>query len=259
MLGIFDSGFGGLTVLKDIHRRLPSLSTVYLGDNARAPYGTRPQDEIFAFTLEGVRALFGMGCPLVILACNTASTNALRRIQQEILPTEFPDRRVLGVIRPTVERIGAAERVGVFATPATVASGAYERELGGPVPQIDCPGLVDMIEQGRDRTQDADEMVAGFCEEMMALDPRLETALLGCTHYPLVEGLFKKHLPEDVRILGQGPIVADALADYLDRHPDISARIRTDGERTYLTTANSVDDSLASRFYGKPISFTPTS
>lgn len=258
MLGVFDSGFGGLTVLKDIHRRLPSLSTVYLGDNARAPYGTRSQDEIFAFTLEGVRTLFSMGCPLVILACNTASTNALRRIQQEILPIEFPDRCVLGVIRPTVETIGASERVGVFATPATVTSGAYERELGGPIPQVACPGLVDLIERGRDRSREADALVARFCVELLALDPALETALLGCTHYPLVEPLFQRHLP-GVRMISQGGIVADALADYLKRHPDMAARIETDGRREYLTTARSVDDDLASRFYGSRISFGPIS
>ena len=254
MLGVFDSGFGGLTVLREINRRLPSVSTIYLGDNARAPYGTRSPDEIFAFTLEGVRELFSRGCPLVILACNTASAVALRRIQQEILPKEFPDRRVLGVIRPTVEAIASMERVGVFATPATVASGAYPRELGRSVSQIPCPGLVELIESGRDGSEEADRLVGSFCRDMIALEPDLQAALLGCTHYPLVETLFRKHLP-DVRIVTQGSIVAEKLEAYLSRHPEIASQIKTDGGRTFLTTAREPHSELASRFYGSAVTF----
>ena len=254
MLGVFDSGFGGLTVLREINRHLPSVSTIYLGDNARAPYGTRDAEEIFAFTLEGVRELFSRGCPLVILACNTASAVALRRIQQEVLPSEFPDRRVLGVIRPTVEAIASMERVGVFATPATVASGAYPRELDRPVSQVPCPGLVELIESGKDGSAEADRLVESFCRNMLTLESELQAALLGCTHYPLVEPLFQKHLP-GVRIVTQGGIVAEKLADYLERHPDIAAGIKTDGGRTFLTTARMSRSDLASRFYGQPVEF----
>jgi glutamate racemase len=255
ILGVFDSGFGGLTVLREINRRLPSLSTVYLGDNARAPYGTRSPEEIFAFTLEGVRRLFAEGCPLVILACNTASAVALRRIQQQALPAEFPDRRVLGVIRPTVEAIAGQERVGVFATPATVASGAYPSELHRSLTQVACPGLVELIEAGQEASPEADTLVASFAENMACREPNLKSVLLGCTHYPLVEHLFRKHLPAKVGIVTQGGVAAEKLEDYLSRHPDISSRIKTDGRRTFLTTAREPRSDLASRFYGSDVAF----
>lgn len=264
MLGVFDSGFGGLTVLKPIHDRLPDLSTVYLGDNARAPYGTRSHEEIFTFALEGVRELFSRGCPLVILACNTASAQALRQIQQTVLPVEFPDRRVLGVIRPTAEEVASLSRsghAGVFATPATVRSEAYVHELTDVrkdlfVEQIACPGLVDVIEAGEERSVDADRLVAECCARLTEREPSVDTALLGCTHYPLVADLFRRHLPERVALVTQGAIVADKLSDYLGRHPDLDARIDRSGTRTYLTTKADVGLSrLASRFYGSDVRF----
>lgn len=261
MLGVFDSGFGGLTVLRAIHTRLPSISTIYLGDNARAPYGTRSHEEIFQFTLDGIRELFRRGCPLVIVACNTSSAQALRQIQQTILPAEFPDRRVLGVIRPTAEEIvsmSTTKHIGVFATPATVSSGAYLREIvGANVTQIACPGLVDLIESGRERSEEVERLVASLCDQMLAADPLIDAALLGCTHYPIVEGLFKKHLP-GLRVISQGTIVADKLAGYLERHPDIAARIDMSGARRYLTTKDDENlSSLASRFYGETVAFIP--
>jgi len=274
MLGVFDSGFGGLTVLRAIHERLPDVSTVYLGDNARAPYGTRSHEEIFQFTLDGVRELFRRGCPLVIVACNTSSAQALRQIQQTVLPVEFPDRRVLGVIRPTAEEIvsmSASKHIGVFATPATVSSGAYLREIvGATVTQVSCPGLVDLIETGREQSVEADDLVASYCHQMVAADPMIDTILLGCTHYPLVEELFGKHLGNDAlppltpgvggnlvrRVVSQGTIVADKLADYLDHHPDMAERIDQSGTRQYLTTKSDEGlSSLASRFYGKAVRF----
>ncbi len=261
MLGVFDSGFGGLTVLRAIHTRLPSISTIYLGDNARAPYGTRSHEEIFQFTLDGIRELFRRGCPLVIVACNTSSAQALRQIQQTILPAEFPDRRVLGVIRPTAEEIvsmSTTGHIGVFATPATVTSGAYVREIvGANVTQIACPGLVDLIESGRERSEEVDRLVASLCDQMLAADPLIDAALLGCTHYPIVEALFAKHLG-DRRVISQGTIVAEKLADYLDRHPDMAERIDQSGTRQYLTTKSDEDlSSLASRFYGETVAFIP--
>lgn len=265
MLGVFDSGFGGLTVLKPIHDRLPELSTIYLGDNARAPYGTRSHEEIFTFALEGVRELFRRGCPLVILACNTASAQALRQIQQTVIPAEFPDRRVLGVIRPTAEEIvagSASGHIGVFATPATVSSGAYAHELHHirpelAVSQTACPGrLTVLIEQGLGESAEAEAIVASCCAELMAADPLVDTVLLGCTHYPLVERLFREHLPPSVTIVTQGPIVEDKLVDYLARHPDLSARLDRSGARRYLTTKNdALVSELASRFYGNPLRF----
>lgn len=261
MLGVFDSGFGGLTVLRAIHERLPNVSTVYLGDNARAPYGTRSHEEIFQFTLEGIRELFRRGCPLVIVACNTSSAQALRQIQQTILPVEFPDRRVLGVIRPTAEEIvsmSTAKHIGVFATPATVASGAYLREIvGATVTQVACPGLVDLIESGRERSGEAEALVATFCAQMISTDPLIDAVLLGCTHYPLVEDLFIKHL-DGRRVISQGTIVAEKLAGYLGRHPEIAERLDATGSRQYLTTKSDEDlSSLASRFYGETLQFAP--
>ena len=267
MLGVFDSGFGGLTVLRAIHDRLPGVSTVYLGDNARAPYGTRSHEEVFDFALDGVRELFRRGCPLVILACNTASAQALRQIQRTILPSEFPDRRVLGVIRPTAEEIvsmTATGRIGVFATPATVASEAYVHEIRHvradlAVSQVACPGrLTALIEAGEDASAEADEIVASCCRQLIAADPLVDTALLGCTHYPIVETLFARHLG-DRRVISQGTIVANKLADYLARHPDMAARIDATGSRQYLTTKNGETLSpLASRFYGSAVTFETT-
>lgn len=261
MLGVFDSGFGGLTVLKPIHQRLPDLSTMYLGDNARAPYGVRSQDEIFQFTLDGVRFLFEQGCPLVILACNTASAQALRRIQQEVLPTEFPDRRVLGVVRPAAEDLAKhALRVGLFATPATVESAAYVHELFHLNPtvrvtQIACPGLTDLIEAGKQNSAETDQLVDGCVKRLLAADDQIQEVLLACTHYPLVESTFRTHLPKEIHVLSQGEIVAASLESYLIRHPEIDTFLQKTNKRTYFTTNGSDVSVLASMFYGKDVEF----
>ncbi|MCR4314682.1 MAG: glutamate racemase [Candidatus Uhrbacteria bacterium] len=261
MLGVFDSGFGGLTVLKPIHQRLPTLSTIYLGDNARAPYGVRSQEEIFQFTLEGVRFLFERGCPLVILACNTASAQALRRIQQDMLPLEYPDRRVLGVVRPAAEYLAKhATRVGLFATPATVESAAYVHELYDlnptiKVTQVACPGLTDLIEAGRQDSPATDTLVAGCVRQLLATDEHIQEVLLACTHYPLVESVFRAHLPQAVHVLSQGDIVAASLESYLARHPKLDEQLQKTGERKYFTTNGSDVSGLASMFYGQEIQF----
>ncbi len=249
--------------MRAIHSRLPDVSTVYLGDNARAPYGTRSHEEIFQFTLDGIRELFRRGCPLVIVACNTSSAQALRQIQRTILPVEFPDRRILGVIRPTAEEIvsmTATGHIGVFATPATVASEAYVHELRHvrgdlAVSQIACPGLVELIESGREQSREAGALAATFCAQLLALDPLVDTVLLGCTHYPLVETFFQKHLG-DRRVVSQGTIIANKLVDYLARHSDIAERVARTGSRQYLTTkSDETLSSLASRFYGETVRF----
>lgn len=261
MLGVFDSGFGGLTVLKPIHNRLPTLSTIYLGDNARAPYGVRSRDEIFQFTLEGVRFLFEQGCPLVILACNTASAQALRRIQQEVLPTEFPGHCVLGVVRPAAEYLAKhATRVGLFATPATVESAAYVHELYNlnptiKVTQVACPGLTDLIEAGKQDSQATDALVAGCVKQLLAADDHIQEVLLACTHYPLIETLFRAHLPETVHVLSQGEIVAASLESYLARHQELDEQLQKTVERKYFTTNGSDVSGLASMFYGSEIKF----
>lgn len=259
MLGVFDSGFGGLTVLRAIRARLPSLSTCYFGDNARAPYGTRSEDEIFAFTLEGVRFLFAQGCPLVILACNTASARALRRIQQEVLPKEFPDRRVLGVIRPTVEALASLPKpVGVFATPATVTSGAWTAEcahLGFSPTQVAGAGLVDLVERGEETSTEAERLVQTYAQALLAARPDVRTAVLGCTHYPLLFPLFRRALPADVGILSQGDLVAASLADYLRRHPNMGARVGSDGSPLFYTSGSAGHSPLATRFLGEDVTF----
>ncbi len=258
-LGVFDSGVGGLTVLRAVQARVPTLATHYLGDNARAPYGPRSQEEIFTFALQGVRRLFAAGCPLVILACNTASSGALRRIQQEVLPREFPDRRVLGVVRPGAETLAAATRSGtvaVFGTRATVASGAYGREVhalraGATVEEIACPTLAGAIERGEEGSWAAAEEIASACAKAQGAD----AALLACTHFAFVADAFRAQLP-GVTLLTQEATVADKLAAYLARHPELAGRIDQTGDRAYDTTADAgAVSALASRFLGAPVTF----
>jgi glutamate racemase len=262
MLGIFDTGFGGLSVLKPIHERLPELSTIYLGDNARAPYGERSREEIFRYTLEGVRYLFAQDCPLVILACNTASAEALKWIQREILPNEFPNRRVLGVIRPTAEHLNErySGDIGIFATPATVRSEAYINELNKfnhnqRVGQVACPGLTDLVESGDHTGPEADYLVKQYIDEMMEKNPRVEQILLACTHYPILYDLFRKRTPDWVKVLTQGYIVADKLKDYLMRHPGLSSRICREEKHLYYTTSEDNVSPLASMFYEDDVEF----
>lgn len=244
-IGVFDSGYGGLTVLEDLRRRLPQYDFLYLGDNARAPYGGRSFDLVYRFTLQAVNALFDAGAPLVILACNTASSKALRSIQQRDLPAIGPDRRVLGVIRPTAEAIGGVSRtgvVGLFGTEGTVASRSYDMELAKLHPGFRlysraCPLWVPIIENGEADSDGADWFVHKYVEQLLDSAPdNLDTIILGCTHYPLLYNKIRAAVPSHITLLRQGPLVADSLADYLIRHPEMERRLSRGGSCHYLTT-----------------------
>lgn len=245
-IGIFDSGYGGLTILDAIRRRLPDYSYLYLGDNARAPYGIRSFDEIYRFTLEAVKFLFDEGCRLIILACNTASAKALRSIQQRDLPKIDPSRRVLGVIRPTVEQIGrltADGRIGLFATPGTVASGSYDIEIGKLYPSFRlyshaCPSWVEIVEAGMADSIIADQAVKRDVDILFGIEPSIDTIILGCTHYPLLLDKVERHVKQRAKVVTQGQLVAESLADYLRRHPEIESQCRRDGATRFLTTGS---------------------
>ncbi|MDE7388143.1 MAG: glutamate racemase [Muribaculaceae bacterium] len=246
-IGVFDSGYGGLTILEGIRAALPQYDYLYLGDNARAPYGTRSFDVVYQFTLQAVRALFDRGCRLVILGCNTASAKALRSIQQRDLPTIDPSRRVLGVIRPTVEAIGAISRsghIGVFGTPGTIRSRSYDLEIAKLYPQfvttgMECPMWVPLVENRESSGPGADYFVRKYVDALLAADPLIDTLLLGCTHYPLLLPKIRSFVPESVSIVLQGRIVADSLVGYLRRHPEMEVQCSRGGTCRYLTTENS--------------------
>lgn len=262
-IGVFDSGFGGLTVLQALRRRLPEYRYIYLGDNARAPYGTRSFDLIYNFTLEAVNELFARGCPLVILACNTASAKALRTIQQHDLPlSSDPTRRVLGVIRPTAEHVGLVSRtrhIGIFATPGTVASGSYGMEIAKLYPDCTstahgCPMWVPLIENGHAATPGSDWFVNNDCRALMDSDPLIDTVILGCTHYPLLMDKIKAALPRGVTVVPQGDIVAHSLAQYLERHPEMERRLARGGTVQYITTENpAAFERLAAVILNQPV------
>lgn len=263
MIGFFDSGFGGLSVLRDVQRALPQYDYVYLGDNARAPYGTRSFDTVYRFTLQAVERLFDMGCPLVILACNTASAKALRTIQQRDLPRMAPERRVLGVIRPTAEAVGAISRtgvVGVLGTPGTVASGSYDIEItklhpGFRVVAEAAPMWVPIVEQGFAGSEGADWFVREAVDRLLARDSRIDTIVLGCTHYPLLYEQIRAAVPPEIAIVCQGSIVAGSLADYLRRHPEMDARLSRGATSRYYTTDDTASfERLGSIFLGHEIS-----
>lgn len=257
-IGVFDSGYGGLTILRDLRRTLPEYDYLYLGDNARAPYGSRSFDVIYRYTLEAVRELFARGCPLVILACNTASAKALRSIQQQDLPSmEDPTRRVLGVIRPTVEVLGgvsASRHIGVLGTPGTVASHSYLLETVKLFPDMvvteqACPLWAAIVESSEAGSDGADYFVRKRVDELMARDPEIDTIVLGCTHYPLLIEKIRKYVPAGTRILEQGHLVAESLRDYLRRHPEMERRLGKHGDVRYLTSENPENfDSLATLF-----------
>ena len=261
-IGVFDSGYGGLTVFREIAVRLPELEFLYLGDNARTPYGTRSFETVYHYTLEAVRWLFARGCRLVVLACNTASAKALRTIQQKDLPVLAPDRRVLGVIRPVTERIGALSRsghVGLFATTGTVRSESYPIEIRKFFPDLAvtseaCPLWVPLIENGELEGPGTEHFVRRHVERLLARDPRIDTIILGCTHYPLLADVIARFLPPGVRLVSQGPIVAEALQDYLGRHPEIDGVCRRGGRREFFTTDDPEDfNRKATVFYGASI------
>ena len=223
-IGVFDSGYGGLTILKEIRHRLPQYDYLYLGDNARNPYGSRSFELVYEFTLQAVKALFERGCHLVILACNTASAKALRSIQQNDLPGIDPSARVLGVIRPTIERlpeISLSGHVGVLATPGTVMSNSYALELQKLAPEMvitqqACPMWVPLVENNEFKSAGADYFIKKDVETLMEADPQIDTVVLGCTHYPLLLDKVRKYLPDNIKIICQGPIVAESLVDYLN-------------------------------------------
>jgi glutamate racemase len=259
-IGVFDSGYGGLTVLKEIIQQLPQYDYLYLGDNARAPYGPRSFETVYEYTLECVKWLFDKGCPLIILACNTASAKALRTIQQKDLENIDPQKRVLGVIRPTAEVVGnysETKVVGVLATKGTVASGSYIIEINKQFPDVQvfqeaCPMWVPLVENNEHHSKGADHFVKQHIENIMDQHPQIDTLLLACTHYPLLMDKIKEHTPVDVKIISQGDIVAESLKDYLNRHPEIETKLSKSGQRSFYTTDSPSDfDEKASIFYGE--------
>ena len=243
-IGVFDSGYGGLTILRQIRKLMPQYDYLYLGDNARAPYGTRSFDVVYEFTLQAVRYLFEQGCHLVILACNTASAKALRSIQQKDLPNLDPNRRVLGVIRPTVEvvsNISKTRHVGIMATPGTIRSRTYELEIAKLNPDIEvtgeaCPMWVPLVENDEYDGPGADYFVRVRIENLLRRDPLIDSVILGCTHYPLLLGKICQYMPEGIHIIEQGSYVAQSLKDYLCRHADMVEHITAGGTTRFLTT-----------------------
>jgi len=265
MIGVFDSGFGGLTVLKSIVQKLPRYDYLYLGDNARVPYGERPQETVYEFTLQAVEFLFEKGCFLVIIACNTVSSRALRRIQQEFLPGRYPDRRVLGVIRPSAEELidRKCRKVGILATQGVVDSRIYTEELEEIDPPVEifyqpCPLLVPIIESGEQGEDRCDGLVSKYLDSLFAQDGGIDTILLSCTHYPILYDSFRRHTPAHVDLLSQGPIIVDKLKDYLRRHPEVEGKISCEGKRSFYSTGPLESfNRLASAFYGADVHALP--
>jgi glutamate racemase len=263
-IGVFDSGYGGLTVLKELLKKLPGYDFLYLGDNARTPYGTRSFKVVYEYTLEAVKFLLEKNCPLVIIACNTASAKALRNIQQLDLPQIGPDRRVLGVIRPSVEKVAEITRnghVGVLGTSGTVASESYPIELGkwsgGSVKstvQEACPMWVPLVENNEIETEGADFFVQKNIQNIFKKDKNIDTLILGCTHYPLLGHVIRKFVPDGIQILEQGEIVAEKLIDYLERHPEIGKKISKTGALEFMTTESADNfENQAALFLGKKV------
>lgn len=245
-IGVFDSGYGGLTILKGIREALPQYDYLYLGDNARTPYGTRSFDVVYRFTRQAVEALFSRGCHLVILACNTASAKALRSIQQKDLPGWDPTRRVLGVVIPTVEALGSISRngnIGLLGTPGTVSSGTYDIEIAKFFPQfrtvsVACPMWVPLVENKEFDSPGADYFVKKYVDELFTQEPEIDTVILGCTHYPLLIDKIRKEIGLRATIVTQGELVGASLADYLRRHPEMDADCTKGGTCEFLTTEN---------------------
>jgi glutamate racemase len=256
-IGVFDSGYGGLTVLKEIMNRLPEYDYLYLGDNARAPYGSRSFDVVYEYTLEAVKFLFNRGCSLVILACNTASAKALRTIQQEDLPILAAEKRVLGVIRPSTELIGAlsaTRHIGILATEGTVRSESYKIELAKFAPDCEivqhaCPMWVPIIENNRQETEAGKLFIREDVTSLMNKDSEIDTIVLACTHYPVIENYIRTLVPSHVKVLTQGALVAERLEDYLLRHKEIALKCSKGGSVHFLTSENKeVFDENAKRF-----------
>lgn len=261
-IGVFDSGYGGLTVLKEIVTRLPQYDYIYLGDNARSPYGNRSFETVYHYTLQCVQWFFGQGCPLVILACNTASAKALRTIQQNDLQKIAPDKRVLGVIRPTTEVIGnlsESKSVGILATNGTVSSNSYPIEIEKFFPNLSvtqeaCPMWVPLVENNEYKSHGANFFINKNLKTLFGKDPKIDVVLLACTHYPLLKEKINEYLPVGVKLVSQGEIVATSLADYLQRHPEIESKCSKGGKQFFYTTDSTDDfDNHATIFFGQNI------
>jgi len=262
-IGIFDSGFGGLTVFKAIARLLPDYDYLYLGDNARAPYGSKSFDQVYKYAKEGVKYLMAQGCELVVLACNTASAKALRQIQQKDLPKISPSKRVLGVIRPTAEVIGKysdSKEIGIMATKGTVESESYLMEIRHFFPDLKvhqqaCPIWVPLIENGEWDNPGGDFFVGKYIKQLSAQSSKIDAILLGCTHYPVLREKIKSHLAPEVKVITQGEIIAKSLQDYLKRHQDLEKKCTKNGQRIFLTTGyKATFDQHAPLFFGEKIS-----
>ena len=261
-IGVFDSGYGGLTILKELKHTLPQYDYIYLGDNARAPYGPRSYDTVYQYTLDAVNWFFNQGCSLVILACNTASAKALRTIQQKDLPNIAPDKRVLGVIRPTTEILGnfsTTHQVGILGTLGTIQSDSYPIELAKFFPDLKvfqqaCPLWVPLIENGEHDQPGADYFVKSYLDQLFAQSADIDTLLLACTHYPLLADKIRAFMPKGVNIVSQGAIVAKSLARYLESHPDLAQKCSQSGQLSFYTTDNPQAFELqASSFFGQKI------
>lgn len=243
-IGVFDSGYGGLTILHEIRQLLPQYDYMYLGDNARAPYGSRSFEVVYKFTRQAVLKLFEQGCHLVILGCNTASAKALRSIQHRVLPELYPDRRVLGIIRPTAESISeltTTRHIGILATEGTIRSRSYELEIEKQAPDVKvsgqaCPLWAAIVEANEADSPGADYFVKKRIDQLMLQDPNIDAIVLGCTHYPLLMRSIVRNCPPGVRIVPQGAYVANSLKDYLARHPEMEAKCTKRGTCRYLTT-----------------------
>lgn len=243
-IGVFDSGYGGLTILDKIREVLPEYDYIYLGDNARAPYGTRSFEVVYEFTRQAVNKLFDMGCHLVILACNTASAKALRSIQMNDLPGIDPARRVLGVIRPTVECVGEISKnqhIGVLATAGTIKSESYPLEIHKLFPEIQvsgtaCPMWVSLVENNESQDEGADYFIRKYIDQLLSKDPQIDTVILGCTHFPILLPKIRQYIPEHINVIAQGEYVAESLKDYLKRHPEMDAKCTKNGNCQFYTT-----------------------
>ena len=262
-IGVFDSGYGGLTILDKIREVLPEYDYIYLGDNARAPYGTRSFEVVYEFTRQAVNKLFDMGCHLVILACNTASAKALRSIQMNDLPQIDPARRVLGVIRPTVECIGEISKnqhIGVLATAGTIKSESYPLEIHKLFPEIQvsgtaCPMWVSLVENNESQDEGADYFIRKYIDQLLSKDPQIDTVILGCTHFPILLPKIRQYIPEHVSVIAQGEYVAESLKDYLKRHPEMDAKCTKNGNcQFYTTEAEEKFSESASTFLKQQIS-----
>ena len=262
-IGVFVSGYGGLTILDKIREVLPEYDYIYLGDNARAPYGTRSFEVVYEFTRQAVNKLFDMGCHLVILACNTASAKALRSIQMNDLPGIDPARRVLGVIRPTVECVGEISKnqhIGVLATAGTIKSESYPLEIHKLFPEIQvsgtaCPMWVSLVENNESQDEGADYFIRKYINQLLSKDPQIDTVILGCTHFPILLPKIRQYIPEHISVIAQGEYVAESLKDYLKRHPEMDAKCTKNGNcQFYTTEAEEKFSESASTFLKQQIS-----